>query len=72
MKTSPIWILIMIMMRNNGLRIRRGLSSLINTGLLSVLSSHDDMPMVLHSIISPSREEPCNHGPFVAIKSMSR
>lgn len=51
--------------------LRRGrLSSLVNMGLLSVFSSHDHMPMVLHSIISPSREEPSNHGPFVAIKSM--
>lgn len=58
------------------LRRRRGggggSSSLVDIGLFSVFSCHDDMPMVLHSIICSAREKPCNHCPFVAIQSVSR
>lgn len=52
-------------------RRRRGFSSLVNTGLLSVFPGHNHMPMVLNSIISSTREESSNHGPFVTIVSVS-
>jgi len=54
------------------MRSSRGLPPPINAGLLSLLPGHDHMPMVLHCIISPTREQPRNHGPFVTIQSMSR
>lgn len=47
-----------------------GLSPPVNTILLSVNSSHDHMPMVLNCIVGPSRKQPCNEGPFVAIHSV--
>lgn len=42
----------------------------ISRRVFSILTSHDNMPMVLDRIISSSREKPRNHCPFVTIKPM--
>ena len=53
-----------------GASIKKGIPTVSfgkDPGPLSLSASHDHMPMVLHSIISPTREEPCYESPLVAM-----
>jgi hypothetical protein len=50
----------------------RLVAAAVGARALAVLASHDDVPVVLHGVIGPAREQARDHRPLVAVELMRR
>lgn len=44
------------------------LAAAVGSRPLAKLARHDDVPVVLHGVVGPAREEARDHGPLVAVE----